>query len=124
MRRIPVDVETIGRQQDLIGFFNSVPHRRIQEDVEYVVHRYCAAQGVSIDSVLHVHQNQKEEFSASFKENIAPNPYSIVPFASEISWKLQSSCFITVSFSWAGKSTANIWELPWVPNGPQWFARL
>ena len=64
MRRIPVDVETVGRQQDLIG---SVPHRRIQEDVEYVVHRYCAAQGVSIDSVLHVHQNQKERVQRIFQ---------------------------------------------------------
>ena len=67
MRRIPVDVETVGRQQDLIGFFNSVPHRRIQEDVEYVVHRYCVAQGVSIDSVLHAHQNQKERVQRIFQ---------------------------------------------------------
>ena len=63
MKRTPVDQEVIGRQQDLIGFFNTVPHTRIVQDVEYLIHRYCAVQRVT----MQVHQNHRERLQRIFQ---------------------------------------------------------
>ncbi len=49
---IPEDVELDLQQQDLSGFFNSVPHSRMIEAVTYAVNRYIAHKGVAPNSKL------------------------------------------------------------------------
>ena len=67
MRQTPCDEETVGRQQDLIGFFNTVPHCRIVQDVEFLIHKYCVRQNVSLNALLQVHLNQKERVNRVFQ---------------------------------------------------------
>ena len=49
---IPEDVELDLQQQDLSGFFNSVPHSRMIEAVTYAVNHYIAHKGVAPNSKL------------------------------------------------------------------------
>ncbi len=49
---IPDHIELDLQQQDLSGFFNSVPHTRMIEAVTYAVHHYIAHKGVAPDSKL------------------------------------------------------------------------
>ena len=49
---IPNHIELDLQQQDLSGFFNSVPHSRMIEAVTYAVNHYIAHKGVAPDSKL------------------------------------------------------------------------
>ena len=49
---IPDHIELDLQQQDLSGFFNSVPHSRMIEAVTYAVNHYIAHKGVTPDSKL------------------------------------------------------------------------
>ena len=49
---IPNHIELDLQQQDLSGFFNSVPHSRMIEAVTYAVNHYIAHKGVTPDSKL------------------------------------------------------------------------
>ena len=49
---IPNHIELDLQQQDLSGFFNSVPHARMIEAVTYAVNHYIAHKGVAPDSKL------------------------------------------------------------------------
>ena len=121
MKRTPVDQEVIGRQQDLIGFFNTVPHTRIVQDVEYLIHRYCAVQRVTMDCLLQVHQNHRERLQRIFqgKYRAKTRQYrqvcirDLVPLTR---FMLAHSFFDSVD-----KCIVNIWGLRWGRNGLRWF---
>ena len=65
--QIPADVELNLQQQDLSGFFNSVPHARMIDAVTFAVNHYSYEHGISLDSTLSTSIAQEDRTQRIFR---------------------------------------------------------
>ena len=65
--QIPADVELNLQQQDLSGFFNSVPHTRMIDAVTFAVNHYSYEHGISLDSTLSTSIAQEDRTQRIFR---------------------------------------------------------
>ena len=60
---LPINMD----QQDLSGFFNSVPHSRMVDSVWYALHVYCHKYNVSLDSTITFQLQDRESAQRIFR---------------------------------------------------------
>ena len=65
--QIPADVELNLQQQDLSGFFNSVPHSRMIDAVNFAVNHYSYEHGISLESTLSTSIAQEDRTQRIFR---------------------------------------------------------
>jgi len=65
--QIPADVELNLQQQDLSGFFNSVPHSRMIDAVTFAVNHYSYEHGISLESTLNTSIAQEDRTQRIFR---------------------------------------------------------
>ena len=67
MHEWPLEEALLLQQQDISGFFNAVPHKRIIDAVNYVLHRYLELEGLEGSTELSISLQNKDKLNRVFR---------------------------------------------------------
>ena len=92
---LPINMD----QQDLSGFFNSVPHSRMVDSVWYALHVYCHKYNVSLDSTITFQLQDRESAQRIFRGRYRragnrTTQVSLIHLPAMVSFLLRNSYFM------------------------------